>query len=79
LNARLTDFFFPYSAQTIVEELTLKPWVFSRGRFREVKLARVWERVGFSRPVGAQWVVADTAQRGCDDSVDVSGKGFTRL
>ena len=27
LEAKSTDFFFPYSAQTIVEELTLKPWV----------------------------------------------------
>src|ERR1035437_4379948 len=35
LNARPADFFFPYSAQTIVEELTFKPWVFTRGRFCE--------------------------------------------
>jgi lysine 6-dehydrogenase len=57
LNARPADFFFPYSAQTIVEELTLKPWVFARGRFRQVKPRTGWERVDFSRPVGAQWVV----------------------
>ena len=43
--------------QTIVEELTLKPWVFARGEFQEVKPRTGWERVNFSRPVGAQWVV----------------------
>jgi saccharopine dehydrogenase-like NADP-dependent oxidoreductase len=57
LNARPADFSFPYSAQTIVEELTLKPWVFARGKFQQVKSRTGWERVGFSRPVGAQWVV----------------------
>jgi saccharopine dehydrogenase-like NADP-dependent oxidoreductase len=57
LNAKPADFFFPYSAQTIVEELNLKPWIFTRGRFREVKPRTGWERVDFSGPVGAQWVV----------------------
>jgi len=57
LNAKPADFLFPYSAQTIVEELTLKPWVFTRGGFREIKPHSGWERVDFSGPVGAQWVV----------------------
>jgi len=57
LNARATDFLFPYSAQTIVEELTLKPWVFTRGRFHETNPRTGWERVVFSKPVGMQWVV----------------------
>jgi lysine 6-dehydrogenase len=57
LNARPADFFFPYSAQTVVEELTLRPWVFARGEFQQVKSRTGWERVDFSRPVGAQWVV----------------------
>ena len=56
-NARPADFFFPYSAQTVVEELTLAPWVFQRGRFRKVKPRTGWERVCFPRPVGTQWVV----------------------
>src|SRR5579859_6578923 len=56
-NARPADFFFPYSAQTIVEELTLTSWVFERGKFREVQPRGGWERVGFSQPVGVQWVV----------------------
>ena len=57
LNARSADFFFPYSAQTIVEELTLTPWVFERGAFHEVKPRTGWEQVSFPQPVGAQWVV----------------------
>ena len=57
LNAKSTDFSFPYSAQTIVEELTLKPWVFTRGKFREVKPRTGWEQVDFLRPVGARWVM----------------------
>src|SRR6266705_327198 len=32
-NATNNDFVFPYSAQTIVEELTLPPWKWSGGRF----------------------------------------------
>jgi len=57
LNGKPADFFFPYSAQTIVEELTLKPWVFAGGKFHQVKSRTGWERVDFSKPVGAQWVV----------------------
>ena len=56
-NARPADFCFPYSARTIVEELTLKPWVFTRGKFQQMRPRTGWEQVGFSRPVGAQWVV----------------------
>jgi saccharopine dehydrogenase-like NADP-dependent oxidoreductase len=57
LNVRSADFFFPYSATTIVEEFTLTPWVFKRGTFREVKPRTGWERVKFPLPVGVQWVV----------------------
>lgn len=56
-SAKPADFFFPYSAQTIVEELTLTPWVFERGKFREVQPRAGWERINFSQPVGRQWVV----------------------
>jgi lysine 6-dehydrogenase len=56
-NTRPTDFFFPYSAQTVVEELTLTPLVFQRGQFREVKPRTGWEAVRFPKPVGTQWVV----------------------
>jgi saccharopine dehydrogenase-like NADP-dependent oxidoreductase len=56
-NARPDDFFFPYSAQTVVEELTLTPWVFQSARFHEVPPRTGWERVRFPKPVGTQWVV----------------------
>jgi lysine 6-dehydrogenase len=48
---------FPYSAQTILEELTLTAWVVEGGKFREVKPRTGWERVKFPRPVGSQWLV----------------------
>jgi len=57
LNPPIESFYFPYSAQTIVEEFTLRPWVFERGRFRQVEPRTAWERVDFPRPVGKQWLV----------------------
>jgi saccharopine dehydrogenase (NAD+, L-lysine-forming) len=48
---------FPYSAQTILEELTLTPWIVQNGKFREVKPLTGWERVRFPKPVGLLWVV----------------------
>lgn len=48
---------FPYSAQTIMEELTLAPWIVEGGKFREVKPRTGWERVKFPKPVGSQWLV----------------------
>ena len=57
LNPPAASFWFPYSAQTIVEEFTLTPWIFARGRFREVKPRTAWELLKFPRPVGPQWLV----------------------
>lgn len=51
------EFTFPYSAQTIVEELTLRPWVYRRGRFRTIAPRTGWEQITFPHPVGRQWVV----------------------
>ena len=48
---------FPYSAQTIREELTLTPWIVRDGKFREVKPRTAWELVKFPKPVGSQWLV----------------------
>jgi len=90
-NARPDDFFFPYSAQTIVEELTLAPWVFESGRFHTVPPRSGWERVRFPRPVGTQWVVqtrhsevatiplsfAHKGISGCDFAVSFD-RGFVR-
>jgi saccharopine dehydrogenase-like NADP-dependent oxidoreductase len=56
-NPRPAGFVFPYSAQTIVEEMTLAPWVYERGRFRELKPRTRWERVAFGKPVGTVWTV----------------------
>ncbi len=51
------EFVFPYSAQTIVEEMTLAPWVFDAGRFKKLQPRTRWERVAFPKPVGAVWTV----------------------
>jgi len=48
---------FPYSAQTIKEELTLTAWVVEAGKLKEVKPRTGWERVKFPPPVGWQWLV----------------------
>jgi saccharopine dehydrogenase-like NADP-dependent oxidoreductase len=56
-NARNNDFAFPYSAQTIIEELTLPSWKWSGGRFVQAGPRTGWERVDFGRPVGSVWVV----------------------
>ncbi len=54
---RRTGFCFPYSAQTIVEELTLAPWKWSRGAFVKTQPRTGWELVGFGSPVGDIWCV----------------------
>jgi saccharopine dehydrogenase-like NADP-dependent oxidoreductase len=46
---------FPYSHQTVIEELTLKPWLFKNGRFGQISPRRGWECVGFPAPVGKTW------------------------
>ena len=76
LNGRSADFCFPYSAQTIVEELTLKPWVFARGKFQQAKPRTGWERVDFSRPVGAQWVVLTRHSEIATIPLTFRGKGL---
>jgi saccharopine dehydrogenase-like NADP-dependent oxidoreductase len=56
-NRAADAFLFAYSPQTVVEELTLRPWVFARGRFRTVAPRSGWELVPFPPPVGPSWVV----------------------
>jgi saccharopine dehydrogenase-like NADP-dependent oxidoreductase len=56
-NPPAEEFCFPYSAHTIVEELTLTSWIFERARFRELKPRTGWEQVRFPQPVGKQWLV----------------------
>jgi saccharopine dehydrogenase-like NADP-dependent oxidoreductase len=50
-------FAFPYSPQTIVEELTLEPWKWSSGKFVKAAPRSGWERVRFGPPVGDVWCV----------------------
>jgi len=50
-------FTFPYSAQTIVEELTLEPWKWSGGKFVKARPRTGWELVAFGPPVGDVWCV----------------------
>ncbi len=56
-NPPAETFCFPYSAQTIVEEFTLTPWIVEGGKFHEVKPRTAWELVKFPKPVGPQWLV----------------------
>jgi lysine 6-dehydrogenase len=56
-NARDGDFAFPYSAQTIIEELTLPPWKWSGGRFVQNEPRSGWEWIDFGPPVGRISVV----------------------
>ncbi len=56
-KASNNEFVFPYSAQTIVEELTLPPWRWSGGRFVQSKPRQGWEWVDFGSPVGRLSVV----------------------
>jgi saccharopine dehydrogenase-like NADP-dependent oxidoreductase len=51
-NRTDNDFAFPYSAQTIVEELTLSPWKWNRGRFVQSKPRSSWESIDFGPPLG---------------------------
>src|SRR3989442_618282 len=54
---RRGDFVFPYSAQTIIEELTLPSWKWSGGRFVQAEPRSGWESIDFGPPVGRIWVV----------------------
>jgi lysine 6-dehydrogenase len=46
------DLSFGFSAQTVIEELTLPPWIYTGGRFCTVPPRSRWEEVRFARPVG---------------------------
>ncbi len=56
-NTQQSSLAFPYSAQTIVEELTLKPWKWSGGKFVKAAPRSGWERMDFGPPVGPVWLV----------------------
>lgn len=48
---------FSYSAQTIIQELTLRPWIFQRGKFRQIAPRAGWELTEFPKPVEKVWTL----------------------
>jgi len=51
------ELYFPYSVHTIIEELTLKPWIFCDGKFKQVRPRTGWELMDFSPPIGPIWTL----------------------
>src|SRR3989344_4162453 len=51
------DLWFSYSSQTITEELTLRPWIFRNGKFRQIAPRTGWEQTEFPEPVGKIWTL----------------------
>jgi saccharopine dehydrogenase-like NADP-dependent oxidoreductase len=76
LGPQSNEFSFPYSAQTIVEELTLKPWVFEKGKFRQTPPRGGWEHVKFPEPVGPVWVVRTRHSEVATIPVSLKHKGI---
>lgn len=56
-NEPSSKIWFPYSAQTIIEELTLKPWIFRGGKFRQIPPRTGWECTELPEPVGKVWTL----------------------
>ena len=48
---------FSYSPQTIIEELTRPPWIWSAGRFLQTPPGKNWELTKFPDPVGEIWTL----------------------
>ena len=57
LARQSASFSFPYSARTIIEELTMPPWAWIGGKFRQTQPRASWERVDFGSPLGSLWTV----------------------
>jgi saccharopine dehydrogenase-like NADP-dependent oxidoreductase len=77
-NPKPEGFVFPYSPQTIVEEMTLPPWVFERGKFRSIRPRTRWERVDFGKPVGAVWTVCTRHSEIATLPLSLREKGISR-
>lgn len=56
--ARPDDFYFAFSPQTVIEELTLPAYVFRGGRFKRIPPRARWERRVFPKPFGEVWCLA---------------------
>lgn len=48
---------FSYSAQTIIQELTLRPWIFRRGKFNQISPRTGWELTEFPKPIDKAWTL----------------------
>jgi saccharopine dehydrogenase-like NADP-dependent oxidoreductase len=56
-NPPFSALYFPYSPQTIIEELTLKPWIFRNGQFKQIAPRTGWEETDFPKPIGKIWTL----------------------
>lgn len=57
-DARPGDFYFAFSPQTVIEELTLPAFAWRGGRVVRIPPRTRWERRVFPRPFGAVWCLA---------------------
>ncbi len=56
-NPPSSELRFSYSAQTIIQELTLRPWIFREGKFQQVAPRAGWELTEFPKPVEKAWTL----------------------
>lgn len=56
--ARSDDFYFAFSPQTVIEELTLPAFAFRADRFIKIPPRSKWERRKFPKPFGEVWCLA---------------------
>lgn len=56
-NPPSSELRFSYSAQTIIQELTLRPWIFRQGKFQQIAPRIGWELTDFPEPVGKAWTL----------------------
>jgi saccharopine dehydrogenase (NAD+, L-lysine-forming) len=57
-DAKHGDFYFPFSPQTIIEELTLPAFAWRDGRVERISPRSRWERCEFPKPFGTVWCLA---------------------
>lgn len=57
LDSHEGEFYFPYSVQTILEELTLKPYLFKDRKLIQTRPHADWELTEFPKPLGQVWTL----------------------
>ncbi len=75
-NATANDFCFPYSAQTVVEELSFRPWIFKNGKFLQTAARTGWEEINFKKPLGKLWLVRTRHSEVATLPLSFRGKGL---